>query len=106
MINLEKLTLLDEQQALDIAEEFGTPVYVYSQKALEEQADKALNFPNAFGLTVRYAMKANPNKNILRIFHNKGIGRMDLPGGSEKEMADSLQKLEKINYKILCPGHV
>ena len=39
------------------------------------------------------------------IFHN-GIGRMDLPGGSETEMKNSLEKLKKINYKILCPGHV
>lgn len=40
------------------------------------------------------------------IFHNGGIGRMDLQGGSESEMRKSLSKLEKINYKILCPGHI
>ena len=40
---------------------------------MEEQADKALAFPNAFGLTVRYAMKANPNQSILGIFDRKGI---------------------------------
>ena len=40
------------------------------------------------------------------IFHNYGIGRMDLKGGSEEDMAKSLKLLEKINYKILCPGHV
>ena len=39
------------------------------------------------------------------IFHN-GIGRTDLPGGSETEMKNSLEKLKKIDYKILCPGHV
>ncbi len=39
------------------------------------------------------------------IFHN-GIGRIDLPGGSEKEMRESLQKIQNINYKILCPGHI
>lgn len=40
------------------------------------------------------------------IFHNGGIGRMDLPGGSEEQMKKSLEKLSKIKYKILCPGHV
>jgi len=40
------------------------------------------------------------------IFHNGGIGRMDLQGGSETEMKESLNKLKEINYKILCPGHV
>ena len=39
------------------------------------------------------------------IFHYGGIGRMDLPGGSETEMKNSLEKLKKINFKILCPGH-
>ena len=39
------------------------------------------------------------------IFHNHGIGRMDLEGGSETEMKNSLEKLKKIDFKILCPGH-
>ena len=39
------------------------------------------------------------------IFHQEGIGRIDLPGGSEQEMKKSLEKLSKIKYKILCPGH-
>jgi len=39
------------------------------------------------------------------IFHRGIIGRTDLPGSSEKEMEQSLKKLKKINYKILCPGH-
>ena len=39
------------------------------------------------------------------LFHN-GIGRTDLPESSPKEMKDSLDKLKKIDYKILAPGHV
>lgn len=39
------------------------------------------------------------------IFHNGGIGRMDLEGGSETDMKKSLEKLKKINFKLLCPGH-
>ena len=39
------------------------------------------------------------------IFHNGGIGRMDLEGGSETDMKNSLEILSKIKYKILCPGH-
>ena len=66
-------SVVTEKQVREIAGKFGTPVYVYSQKILEEQADKVLAFPNEFGLTARFAMKANPNANILRIFHNKGI---------------------------------
>jgi len=66
-------SVVTEEQVREIAEKFGTPVYVYSQKILEEQADKVLAFPNEFGLTARFAMKSNPNANILKIFHNKGI---------------------------------
>jgi len=62
-----------EDQIREIVKEFGTPVYVYSQKLFEEQARKALAFPNEYGLTVRYAMKANPNSNILRIFDRSGL---------------------------------
>lgn len=40
------------------------------------------------------------------IFHDGGIGRMDLEGGSQEDMAKSLKILEKVPYKILCPGHV
>ncbi|MEK6844849.1 MAG: MBL fold metallo-hydrolase [Nanoarchaeota archaeon] len=40
------------------------------------------------------------------IFHQGGIGRMDLPGGSEEQMRESLKKLKKIKFKILCPGHI
>lgn len=39
------------------------------------------------------------------IFH-EGIGRTDLPGGSEKQIQESIEKLKKIKYNILCPGHV
>ena len=40
------------------------------------------------------------------IFHNGGRGRTDLPGGSEEEILKSIEKLSKIKYDILCPGHV
>lgn len=39
------------------------------------------------------------------LFHN-GIGRTDLPSGNKEEMKKSLDFLKKLNYEILCPGHV
>ena len=53
-------------KAAEVRERFGTPCYVYDQASLDAAAQRALAFPNAFGLTVRYAMKANPNAAILR----------------------------------------
>lgn len=40
------------------------------------------------------------------IFHNGFIGRTDFPKSSHEKMIDSLNRLKKINYKILCPGHI
>ncbi len=39
------------------------------------------------------------------IFNRNTIGRTDLPGSSEKEMKESLERLKKVKYKLLCPGH-
>lgn len=48
-------------------------------------------------------------KNILfsgdTLFY-KGIGRTDLPESEPEKMQESLEKLRKIKYRILCPGHV
>ncbi|MBI2661209.1 diaminopimelate decarboxylase [Candidatus Woesearchaeota archaeon] len=80
--NIEELRFLTPELTSRIATEFGTPVYVYDQRTLEAQADLASNFPNEYGLTVRYAMKASPNANILRLFHNNGI-QIDASSGWE-----------------------
>lgn len=40
------------------------------------------------------------------LFNNGYIGRTDFPNSSKKQMEKSLEKLKKINYRILCPGHL
>lgn len=59
--------------AENIAKKWGTPVYVYSEKLLEENLADIMNLPDAFGKTVCYAMKANPSKEILKLFSQKGV---------------------------------
>ena len=54
--------------------EFGTPCFVYDEATLRENAKAVLNFPHAFGLFPRYAMKAAPTAAILRIFNEEGLG--------------------------------
>ncbi len=48
-------------------------------------------------------------KNILFsgdvIFHNGFIGRNDFPESNIKKQKESLEKIKKLNYQILCPGH-
>lgn len=84
---IEKLKFLTPESVRSIAREFGTPVFVYSQKELEARCDEALQFPNAFGLTVRFAMKANPNGNFLRIMRSKGL---KIDASSEHEVHRAL----------------
>lgn len=64
----------------------GTPLYAYSMDKLSENADACLAFPSAYGLTVRYAMKACPNGAILKIFNKKGI-HIDASSGFEVRRA-------------------
>jgi diaminopimelate decarboxylase len=56
-----------------IAQNYETPVYVYSEKELRDRAREFMDFPSAFGHTVRYAMKANSQRNILKIFESEGL---------------------------------
>jgi diaminopimelate decarboxylase len=77
---------LTQAQARAVAEAHGTPCYVYDQGRLEAQADAMLAFPSAFGLTVRFAMKACPTAAILRLFHRKGL-HIDASSGWEVRRA-------------------
>lgn len=60
----------------------GYPTYAYSLESLEASADACLAFPNAYGMTVRYAAKACPNGSILKFFSSKGI-QIDASSGYE-----------------------
>ena len=78
--------ILTMRRAFGEAPIFGTPSFVYNERLLEDYAQQALAFPNEYGLTVRFAMKANPNATILRLFDKKGI-HIDASSGYEVERA-------------------
>jgi len=79
---VEQLNFLTPDMTKRIAKEVGTPCYVYDMQTLQRQADTALSFPNAYGLTVRYAMKSSPNAAILQVFNAKGL-HIDASSGYE-----------------------
>lgn len=68
----------------ELAEQFGTPLYVYSQSTLEAnfgQYQHALgNHPGM----ICYAVKANANLGVLRVLANMGAG-FDIVSGGELE---------------------
>lgn len=69
-----------------LAQEVGTPFYCYSVAALERQYE---SFRSAFAAVpslVCYAMKANSNQAVLRVFADLGAG-MDVVSGGELRRA-------------------
>lgn len=85
-MEIEQLKFLNPEQVKEIVREYGSPVFVYSEKEIEARCDAALAFPNAYGVTPRYAMKANPNKTILQIMKKKGV-HIDASSEYEAERA-------------------
>jgi len=69
-----------------LAEQFGTPAYVYSRAALEaslrEFHDVLGGHPAGAGALVCYAVKANSNLAILNVFARLGAG-FDIVSGGE-----------------------
>lgn len=67
-------TMISREQLLDVAQEFGTPVYVYHREKIESQYQQ---LTDAFANTKTrffYACKALTNINILKIVHAMGAG--------------------------------
>lgn len=80
--SLETSKFLNYDIASKIKAQHGTPLFVYDEASLRSQAEKALSFPNAFGLKVRFAMKSCPNAAITQLFDSMGIN-FDASSGYE-----------------------
>lgn len=83
---MEKLKFISRKLAFDIRDQIGTPVFVYNEATCVRHAENALGFPHPYGLTVRYAMKANSHATILKIFNHLGL-HIDASSGYEVERA-------------------
>lgn len=65
-----------------LAEQFGTPLYVYSQSRLEQALAAYRNAFTGLDPLICYAVKANSNLSILRYFAERGCG-FDIVSGGE-----------------------
>ena len=81
---MKSVPFLTEDKTRSIHREFGTPVFVYDQRSLEHQARLVLGFPNAFGLTARYAAKACPTSAVIKVLADAGL-HIDASSGHEIE---------------------
>ena len=73
MERLNGFSGLDASVIPQIREEFGTPAYLYDERLIIERCRDCLAMPNAFGITVRFAMKANSNRTILKLITDQGL---------------------------------
>ena len=69
-----------------IAEEYGTPAYIYSENVLRRNAELIKTCFLDRGFHVSYAMKANSNPEILKLFRSYGLG-VDIVSAGELQMA-------------------
>lgn len=83
---MDSLVFLTDDQVRSVRAEFGSPIYVYDEQTFLQRAEAAKAFPNAFGLTVRYAMKALPTAAIIQIMDAAGI-HIDASSGYEAQRA-------------------
>ncbi len=65
---------MDKNQLLEIAKEFGTPLYVYDASVIKKQVSVFKKAFLSYPLEIRYAMKSNSNINILKLMRQEGLG--------------------------------
>lgn len=77
---------LSHQQLIEIAKEFGTPVYVYHAERVKEQYEKLLSAFSGTDARFFYAAKALTNINILKYIRSLGCNA-DCSSINEVELA-------------------
>lgn len=70
----------------DIAEQYGTPAYIYSEQILRRNVEVIKEIFVDRGFKASYAMKANSNPTILKLFKTYGLG-IDIVSSGELQMA-------------------
>ncbi len=95
----------DDAWLRELAREQGTPLFVYSRDMLVERAKKLLNLELPFGLTARYAVKANNHPEVIRLFHESGL-HFDASSSYEaQELLELGIAGDKISLSSQQPAH-
>ncbi|WP_236027903.1 diaminopimelate decarboxylase [Candidatus Methylacidithermus pantelleriae] len=73
---------VEEVPVEELAERYGTPLYVYSARTVEEHYDRLVEAWKGLNPMILYAVKANSNRAILELLAARGSG-FDLVSGGE-----------------------
>jgi diaminopimelate decarboxylase len=100
------------QKVTDLAETFGTPLYVYDGEKIIEQVKRLHEAFKGIDLKIKYACKALTSLSILKLMHSQGveldvvspqelqIGLMSGFGGSQINFTPSGVDFSEIEYAV------
>lgn len=73
MSRLNPFSFVETGDILRVVRQYGCPAYLYDEGLIIQRCKAVLSMPNAYGLSVRYAMKANSNRSLLQRIHSQGL---------------------------------
>ena len=91
---------IEDVKLTDIAQKFGTPAYVYSKKYILDQINFLQNALSDIDHLICFAVKANSNLSILKLFKECGCG-FDIVSGGELQR---VLTVDSLNSKIVFSG--
>jgi diaminopimelate decarboxylase len=91
---------IEDVKLTDIAQKFGTPAYVYSKKYILDQINFLQNALSDIDHLICFAVKANSNLSILKLFKECGCG-FDIVSGGELQR---VLRVDSLNSKIVFSG--
>ena len=69
----DRLRFYGDTTPRELADRFGTPLYVYSENILRERCRDLMGLSDRDGFGVNYSVKANANPTLLQIIHEEGL---------------------------------
>ena len=88
-----------------LASEHGTPLFIYGREYLADRAQQLIELRLPYGLTIRYAMKANNNPEIITLFDKVGLS---FDASSSYEVVELIEQgidPAKISLSSQQPAH-
>lgn len=98
-INKKDHLIIGGCDTVELAVEFGTPLYIYDEVTLRERCTEfKREFGDRYPTTVNYSCKAFINKAVLKLFAEEGLG-LDVVSGGEIGYARAFGfPVEKIDF--------
>jgi diaminopimelate decarboxylase len=96
---------ISNQQAHELVQSHGSPLFVYSSALLQARATELQNLELPYGHTIRYAVKANPHPGVIGEFMQAGL---HFDASSSFEASELLARGvagEKISLSSQQPAH-